>query len=136
LDPVPAATLILERLSADQALFDKMIEMYHLPEIIRAKGQRAATDFLIHVARKRGRLGKGGVPDLQSAARAVVNDWCDGRLLWFTQPPSLLAGVEASGARMGSSQEQGTLPALDKQIVSTWAAEFDLSDINLVESAA
>lgn len=123
-DPLPAATLILQRLSTNQTLFDKMINLYNLPPIMNPGGLQGATDFLIHVARKRGRLGKGGIPDLNSAARAVVNDWCDGRLQWFTNAPEPQAGGESAGARTINQPSEG-----DKEIVSQWAAEFDLGGL-------
>lgn len=131
-DPIPAANLILERLSSNQALFDKMIATYNIPPIMNPGGPQGATDFLIQVARKRGRLGKGGIPDLNSAARAVVNDWCDGRLQWFTTAPEPRETLD------GGPQTTGTTPAAvpgNKEIVSQWAAEFDLGGLYSAENA-
>lgn len=134
-DPLPAANLILQRLSTNQTLFDKMINLYNLPPILNPGGPNGATDFLIHVARKRGRLGKGGIPDLNSAARAVVTDWCDGRLQWYTNAPEPTAGDGDGGAAAmtGSVTRKGKgapeSESEEKQIVTQWAAEFDLGGL-------
>ena len=45
------------------------------------------TEFLTNVAFRRGKLGKGGIPDLQSAAKLILQDWNAGRIQYFTQPP-------------------------------------------------
>lgn len=95
-------------------------------------GPQGATDFLIQVARKRGRLGKGGIPDLNSAARAVVNDWCDGRLQWFTTAPE---PREAASSGAGDAAATTAPVAGNKEIVSQWAAEFDLGGLYSAENA-
>jgi ribosome biogenesis GTPase A len=45
--------------------------------VIAALSMLGTTDFLVQVARKRGRLGKRGVPNIESAAMTVINDWRD-----------------------------------------------------------
>lgn len=131
-DPIPAANLILQRLSANQTLFDKMINLYNLPPILNPGGSRGATDFLVHVARKRGRLGKGGIPDLGSAARAVVSDWCEGRLQWYTSAPT--PKDDAAGG-VSTDTTRSNLPdgREEKEIVTQWAAEFDLGGLYSTE---
>jgi len=47
-----------------------------------------ATEFLANIAVSRGKLGKGGVVDLQAAARLVLNDWNAGKIKFFTLPPA------------------------------------------------
>lgn len=125
-DPVPAVNMLLKRLSASPELFAKLVEVYDLPPLHSAVNGDTTTDFLVQVARKRGRLGKGGVPNLHSAAQAVVTDWRDGRIQGWTDPPKHAAPVETSTktapAVKGSSGEQ-------KKIVKEWAAEFKLEGL-------
>lgn len=45
------------------------------------------TDFLEQLARRQGRLLKGGAPDTGTAARGVLVDWQSGRLPFFEAPP-------------------------------------------------
>lgn len=45
------------------------------------------TDFLEKLARRNGKLRKGGEPDLNSVAVSVINDWQRGKLPFFVAPP-------------------------------------------------
>ncbi|GAA6030109.1 hypothetical protein JCM8097_009264 [Rhodosporidiobolus ruineniae] len=45
------------------------------------------TSFLLEVARAKGRLRKGGVPDLDGTARSILRDWVAGRIPYYTTPP-------------------------------------------------
>jgi len=44
-------------------------------------------DFLEQLAKKCGRLGKGGEPDLNAVSKIVLNDWNRGKLPFFVPPP-------------------------------------------------
>lgn len=44
-------------------------------------------DFLSILARKSGRLLKGGEPDVDGVAKIVISDFLRGRIPWFTPPP-------------------------------------------------
>ena len=37
----------------------------------------------------RGRLTKGGTPDLEATARTVLSDWVIGKIKYFTLPPKI-----------------------------------------------
>lgn len=124
-DPVPAVTLLLSRLSSSPGLHEKLLQNYDIVGLGPfAKGD-ATSDFLIQVARKRGRLGKGGVPNLNAAAMTVIADWRDGRIEGWTEPPVL--PVEIDGSAVATVGSAGA--ALDrKEVVKEWAAEFKLDD--------
>src|SRR5208282_2532375 len=87
-DPVPAVTLLLKRLSRAEGMLNKLMDVYGLPPLMTSNGD-PTTDFLVQVARKRGRLGKGGVPNLNSAAVTVITDWRDGRIQGWMDAPVL-----------------------------------------------
>ena len=119
-DPVPAITLLLHRLSRSEATLAPLLEQYNLAPstLVPSEGTDGdiTTDFLIQVARKRGRLGKGGVPNIQSAAMGVLMDWRDGRIRGWVEAPKEEAGSgEISGTR--------------KEIVKEWAEEFKLEGL-------
>lgn len=124
-DPLPAVNLLLTRLSASEALFQKMLDVYGIPPLFPTGGDKT-TDFLIQVARKRGRLGKGGVPNLQSAAMTVITDWRDGRIQGWVEAP-VLPVVMTNDVTSGAS----TAPAgVDtKEIVTEWAKEFKIEGL-------
>lgn len=44
-------------------------------------------DFLEKLAKKRGKLLPGGVPDIQTAAKLFINDFQRGRLPYYKKPP-------------------------------------------------
>jgi nuclear GTP-binding protein len=123
-DPVPAVTLLLKRLSGSQGMLGKLMDVYGLPPLLTSNGD-PTTDFLVQVARKRGRLGKGGVPNINSAATTVITDWRDGRIQGWMDAPVLALAAEAN---LGIPQE-GPVIGDQKQIVTEWAAEFKLEGL-------
>jgi nuclear GTP-binding protein len=50
-------------------------------------GSWGADDFLDALARAKGRLLKGGEPDIEGAAKIVLSDWVRGRIPYFVAPP-------------------------------------------------
>ncbi|KAH6845240.1 P-loop containing nucleoside triphosphate hydrolase protein [Chaetomium sp. MPI-CAGE-AT-0009] len=125
-DAVPAVTLLLKRLSAAPALMERMTQVYDLPPLLLnpASGD-ATTDFLIQVARKRGRLGRGGVPNVAAAAMTVVTDWRDGRIQGWTEPP--VVGAPGKDGVVKIADEE--VMADQKVIVTQWAEEFKLEGL-------
>ncbi|KAL9136067.1 MAG: hypothetical protein Q9175_002735 [Cornicularia normoerica] len=117
-DPISAITLLLHRLSRSEATLQPLLDQYSLPlSTLVSTGTNGdvTTDFLIQVARKRGRLGKGGVPNLQSAAMGVLIDWRDGRIRGWIEAPK--------------ENEAGESGASNKEIVKEWAEEFKLEGL-------
>ncbi|MCJ1475926.1 hypothetical protein MMC13_004590 [Lambiella insularis] len=137
-DPVPAISLLLTRLHAhpDQTLLKDLYATYNLPPLMTSVNESGegdvTTDFLVQVARKRGRLGKGGVPNLSSAAMGVLGDWRDGRLRGWVEAPALkVVGAKDAqgdvivGDEAGSENEEGDR----KEIVTAWGTEFKLEGL-------
>ncbi|KAG0224301.1 GTPase required for pre-60S ribosomal subunit nuclear export and maturation [Actinomortierella wolfii] len=46
-----------------------------------------AVDFLSQLAKRTGKLVKGGEPDLSSVAKMILNDWLRGKIPYYTAPP-------------------------------------------------
>ncbi|KAK3394764.1 P-loop containing nucleoside triphosphate hydrolase protein [Podospora didyma] len=120
-DPVPAVNLLLKRLSLSPDLMERMMKVYDLPPLLMNQGD-ATMDFLVQVARKRGRLGKGGVPNINAAAMTVITDWRDGRIQGWNEAPA--AGVSITP---GVNNEDATPD--QKEIVTEWAKEFKLEGL-------
>ncbi|EFN54955.1 hypothetical protein CHLNCDRAFT_134718 [Chlorella variabilis] len=59
----------------------------YLRRAYKAASWSGVEDFLGQVARQTGKLGKGGEPDLNTAARMVLYDWQRGKIPFFTLPP-------------------------------------------------
>ncbi|KAJ5939656.1 Nuclear GTP-binding protein NUG1 [Penicillium verhagenii] len=124
-DPIPAVNLLVKRLSASENLIAKMLEVYGITTLFPATNGDKTTDFLIQVARKRGRLGKHGVPNIESAAMTVINDWRDGRIQGWANAPVLSVNTVAD---IGTTADAG--PAADTtQVVTEWAKEFKIEGL-------
>lgn len=121
-DPMPAVTLLLKRLAASEDMFAKLLKVYDLPPLMSMNGD-VTKDFLVQVARKRGRLGKGGVPNLHSSAQSVLTDWRDGRIQgWMDAPVLKIAPANAAPEDVAEGVDQ-------KKIVKEWAEEFKLEGL-------
>ncbi|KAL4924363.1 putative GTP binding protein [Aspergillus undulatus] len=129
-DPIPAVTLLLKRLSSSEGLLQKLLQVYGIPTLYSGESTSDQTnDFLIQVARKRGRLGKRGVPNLEAAAMTVVNDWRDGRIQGWATPP-VLRVVNATDAAGAGTNAAPAAPGVDtRQVVTEWAAEFKIEGL-------
>ncbi|CAH1783426.1 unnamed protein product [Owenia fusiformis] len=75
-DPITPVQAILNRCSKE-----KMMLHYNITDY------SSVTDFLGLLAKRLGRLKKGGVPDVFRAAKTVLQDWNTGRITYYTQPP-------------------------------------------------
>lgn len=133
-DPIPAVSLLLRRLSSTPDLLQKLTNVYDIPALLPSSADGDITsDFLVQVARKRGRLGRGGVPNINAAAMTVVTDWRDGRIQGWVEAP-VLAVENAKGqngavkpAIKNAGEEE--VMADQKEIVTEWAAEFKLDGL-------
>ncbi|KAI9172081.1 Nuclear GTP-binding [Paramyrothecium foliicola] len=130
-DPIPAVTLLIRRLSSSPDLMQKLTDVYDIPALLadRTDGD-FTTDFLVQVARKRGRLSRGGIPNVNAAAMTVITDWRDGRIQGWVEPPSL-TGKSKDGAdkpALKNAGEELSMPD-QKEIVTEWAAEFKIEGL-------
>lgn len=82
----------------------------HIERTYDVKGFETPTQFLELLARKGGRLLKGGEADVDGVAKMVLNDFLRGKIPWFTPPP-LLEGQEEKGieGRKGVLGEMGAV---------------------------
>jgi hypothetical protein len=72
-------------------------------------------EFLALVAIARGKIGAGGVPNLEWAARILLQDWNAGKIAFYSLPPETAGGHGAGG--------QALAPA---EVVEAFAPELDL----------
>ncbi|XP_020489471.1 guanine nucleotide-binding protein-like 3-like protein [Labrus bergylta] len=75
-DPLPPVEAILRRCNKAQ-----IIEHYGVSDF------HTALEFLAMLAKRQGKLRKGGLPDTDKAAKSVLMDWTGGRISYFTHPP-------------------------------------------------
>ncbi|PSR94921.1 Guanine nucleotide-binding protein like [Actinidia chinensis var. chinensis] len=88
-----------------------LVTLYKLPSF------DSVDDFLKKVATIRGKLKKGGVVDVEAAARIVLHDWNEGKIPYHTMPPT-------------RNQEPS-----EAKIVSELGKEFNIDEVYSSESS-
>lgn len=85
----------------------KKTKPQHIERTYDVRGFDNATEFLELLARKGGRLLKGGEADVDGVAKMVLNDFLRGKIPWFTPPPLLegqeekIKGIEGRKGQLG-----------------------------------
>jgi len=105
-DPTPAVQALLERVPPTE-----LMVLYAIPSF----DPNDSHTFLAHVARKKGKLRRGGIPDLTATAKAVLKDWNTGKVKFYTAPPEDEAHLEGLEG--------------EAQILSSFAPEFNPQDM-------
>ena len=103
-DPITPVQKIVENCNPQQ-----LMAIYGIPQFSNAQ------EFLLLVAKRQGKLKKGGIANFDAAARSVLNDWNQGKIPYYTAPPAIKKAAE------------------EASFVSSWAPEFDLSGIEKME---
>ncbi|POY73586.1 hypothetical protein BMF94_3119 [Rhodotorula taiwanensis] len=75
-DPSQHIQFLLERVRKEY-----LVRTYGIPE------WSSAEDFLTQLARKAGKLHKGGEADFRTVATMVLNDWIRGKIPYYVAPP-------------------------------------------------
>lgn len=128
-DPSGVIEQLLKRLAKDDTMADALKKYYQIPALPSSDLKEFTKHFLIHVARSRGRLSRGGIPNLEAAALTVLNDWRDGRITGWVLPNSSRPATEERPLDAPKSALRGEKepPKVENvSVVSEWAAEFDL----------
>lgn len=90
-------------------------------------GTWEADDFLDTLARSKGRLLKGGEPDVEGAAKIVLSDWVRGRIPFFVTPPERPVALNereekerarASKVKGGENKEEARVPGVKQNLGS------------------
>jgi nuclear GTP-binding protein len=105
-DPIAPVEAIVRRCRPEQ-----LQQLYAIPAFSTPQ------EFLVHVAKKKGKLKKGGVPDYDATARTVLQDWNGGKIPFYTTPPAPAAGTHVSAA-----------------VVPSWGREFSLGEVMAAEA--
>ncbi|KAL9627884.1 MAG: hypothetical protein Q9204_006266 [Flavoplaca sp. TL-2023a] len=90
----------------------KKTKPQHIERTYDVRGFKNATEFLELLARKAGRLLKGGEADVDGVAKMVLNDFLRGKIPWFTAPP-LLEGQEEK--KTGIEGRKGALGEMGRK---------------------
>ncbi|QPG74321.1 hypothetical protein FOA43_001648 [Brettanomyces nanus] len=115
-NPELSVKLLIKKLAKNVEMAESFKQYYQLPALPSGDLDEFVKQILIHVARKYGRLGRRGIPILNSAAVVILNDWRDGRIHGWTLPRE-----EEESQDIGEV-EQTT-------VVEKWSKEFDLESL-------
>jgi nuclear GTP-binding protein len=102
----------------------KRCKRQHLERTYEISGWNNSTEFIELLARKHGRLLKGGEPDEQGISKLVINDFNRGKIPWFVPPPedeerprkkSRNEGEELKGESNDQEEEEDVAPVEEKE---------------------
>ncbi|CAM9323494.1 unnamed protein product [Choristocarpus tenellus] len=117
-DPTPAVDAVLKRCAPEQ-----LMQVYSIQRFDPAD----TPGFLALIARKVGKLRKGGVPDRIAAARLVLRDWNSGKVPFYTLPPE---EEDAGGAAATAVAEAMFVEGFGKE----FDAEAEEGDAKVLEA--
>ena len=112
----------------------KKAKPHHIERTYDVKGFSTATRFLELLARKGGRLLKGGEADVDGVAKMVLNDFLRGKIPWFTPPPVVDGEGKGIDGRKGALGEMGRISTLKDQEPGSQSGEVALDSDDIAES--
>lgn len=117
-DLVLRGTVRVENVENPEQYIDgmlKRVKQHHLERTYLMKGWNNHVEFLEMIARKTGKLLKGGEPDLDGVAKTVLNDFVRGKIPHFIPPPEDAEGAAADEKIEGRSGRLGEMPKKRKR---------------------
>jgi nuclear GTP-binding protein len=96
-NPLVAVERLIQRCDADQ-----------LSCVYEVGTFKDAIDFVHQVGIRRGRVRQGGLVDEDETARIILKDWNDGKIGYYTLPPTSQFCFGTSGGRGNADQEVST----------------------------
>lgn len=107
-DPIPAVQALLDRCTTESLMMTYSIPAFPKGDVMI---------FLAMIAKRNGKVLKGGIPDKIMAARLVIKDWNSGKIPYFTKPPSI-------------KEENSNIVQNDAKIVSGFGEAFDVNKLD------
>jgi len=101
-DAIEAVNKIVSRINPVH-----MMQFYGIPAFNDGDG------LLFQVAKAKGRMKQGGIPDMKVAARLVLQDWNSGKIKYYQEPPEMKDSVEEA----------------EPTFVQEWGKELDIDNI-------
>lgn len=111
----------------------KRTKSQHIQRTYDIGGFETATEFLELLARKGGRLLKGGEADVDGAAKMVLNDFVRGKIPWFTAPPVVEGqeGEKGIEGRKGILGEMGKARIAREEEPTAEGADVDIDELDV-----
>ncbi|KAL0280595.1 UNVERIFIED_CONTAM: hypothetical protein PYX00_001844 [Menopon gallinae] len=124
-DSIEPAEMIIARANKEQ-----LMEMYLLPSF------NNHSEFLLALAKRYGRYKRGGVADLNAAAKILVDDWNRGKISYYVQPPEVESSHIISSTIVSCPSEvaEFDLDKYDKEVKIEMPMDIDMSETGTVSS--
>ena len=104
----------------DPAIIQKL---YNIPPYADVR------EFLIRIALTKGRLGKGGIPDLTGSAVSVLRDWNSGKIPFYTSPPAIHPSSAPTATINDGEEDMGEARVGDAKILNNLSEAFTLEGL-------
>ncbi|EUD65902.1 hypothetical protein C922_03626 [Plasmodium inui San Antonio 1] len=110
-DKILRCTMRLEKITNPHFYIDdvfKMVEREHLLRIYKLPADLHfdnSEEFLEILARKMGKLLKGGQPDITSVSKIILNDWIKGKIPYYVDPDGAPHAAEVLAGQAGEMEE-------------------------------
>lgn len=72
----------------------KRVQKEEMLKVFKIADFAGSTEFLVNVALRTGKLKKGGVPNLEEAARVVIKEWNEGKIKYYVPPPTMAGNLQ------------------------------------------
>ncbi|KAG5944149.1 GTPase required for pre-60S ribosomal subunit nuclear export and maturation [Claviceps sorghi] len=112
------------------------VKRHHMEKTYDLRGWTSATELLELLARKSGRLLRGGEPDLDGVAKMVLNDFMRGKIPWFTPVLSSEDSIDDTGSRdecLGEKSRKRFLTDCPHAVSLTGDEEKGSNDVKAVD---
>ena len=83
------------------------VKQEHIQKHYLLSDWKDSTDFLEKLARRNGKLLKGGEPDVKNVAVSVINDWQRGKLPYFVAPPKSAEDTDEVAEQIDGNGSEG-----------------------------
>jgi nuclear GTP-binding protein len=101
-------SLKLERLEDPVGVVHEMVkkvEKSQLLSVFNLDNFSSGDEFILKIAAQKGKLKKGGIPDVYATAISILRDWNEGKVPFYTIPPSVPQSEHVSQARIVGESE-------------------------------
>jgi nuclear GTP-binding protein len=96
------------------------VKTKYVERTYRLRNWTSPTDFLEKLAKRTGKLLKGGEPDLKAVSKMVLNDWQRGKLPFFVPPPGCM--LEPKPEDGGEDEEEMEYEEDDEEVIDEVAS--------------
>lgn len=114
LDVISPIESILQRCPSNY-----LMQIYSIPRF----QQNDTLGFLSLIARSQGKLKRGGIPNIEAAAKGILHDWNAGKIKYYCKPPTLSKNNISSEA-IRREEESG-----DTKILSTFGNQINFDNL-------